>query len=73
MPRSGHAGSAGACSRFLIARARARALGWPRLVVSGISTDNVRARRLYEGAGFQITGTTGDPERPMWTMELPFS
>lgn len=50
---------------------RARALGWSRMVVSGIFTDNVRARRLYEGAGFRITGTTGDPDRPMWTMELP--
>jgi L-amino acid N-acyltransferase YncA len=50
--------------------ARARALGWPRMIVSGIFTDNVRARRLYEGAGFRLTGTTGDPDRPMWTMEL---
>ena len=53
--------------------ARARALGWPRMVVSGIYTDNLRARRLYERAGFRITGTTGDADRPMWTMELPLA
>jgi ribosomal protein S18 acetylase RimI-like enzyme len=35
---------------------RARELGWPEMVVSGIYTDNPRARRLYERAGFTITG-----------------
>ena len=53
--------------------ARARALGWIRMVVSGIFTDNVRARRLYEGAAFRITGATGETDRAMWTMELPLT
>jgi RimJ/RimL family protein N-acetyltransferase len=35
---------------------RAKALGWPEMVVSGIYTDNLRARRLYEGAGFKVVG-----------------
>lgn len=51
--------------------ARARALGWARMVVSGIYTDNERALRLYRGAGFSTTGQTGEEsERSMWTMEL---
>lgn len=50
---------------------RAQTLGWSKMVVSGVFVDNERARRLYEGAGFRITGQTGeDTVRPMWKMEL---
>lgn len=53
---------------------RARTLGWSKMVVSGVFRDNDRARRLYEGAGFRITGQIGeDTGRPMWTMELPLT
>ena len=51
--------------------ARAWNLGWPAMVVSGVYTDNPRARRLYEGAGFRITGTIpAEADRSQWTMEL---
>ena len=53
---------------------RARALGWSRLVVQGVFTDNDRARRLYERAGFRVVGEIRDGEgRPMWRMELRLS
>lgn len=39
--------------------------------VSDIFTDTLRARRLYEGAGFRVTGKidAGDGRRK-WTMHL---
>jgi len=53
---------------------RARDLGWARMVVSGIFEDNVRALRLYRGAGFQETGRIGEDEgRSKVTMELPLT
>jgi RimJ/RimL family protein N-acetyltransferase len=59
--------------RIVLARLveRARELGWPEMVVSGIFTDNPRARRLYEGAGFRITGEIpAGNGRTQWTMSL---
>jgi len=51
---------------------RAKSLGWAEMVVSGIYTDNPRARRLYERAGFRITGTVpAEAGRSQWTMLLP--
>lgn len=50
---------------------RARELGWPEMVVSGIYTDNLRARRLYERAGFRVTGEIpAEAGRTQWTMRL---
>jgi len=71
----GHAGDRSrGIGRTVLARLvqRARELGWPEMVVSGIFTDNLSARRLYEGAGFRLTGeiATGDGRR-QWTMRLP--
>jgi RimJ/RimL family protein N-acetyltransferase len=59
--------------RTVLARlvARAQELGWPEMVVSGVYTDNLRARRLYEGAGFKITGEIpAGAGRMQWTMSL---
>lgn len=59
--------------RVVLARLveRARQLGWPEMVVSGIYTDNLRARQLYEGAGFQVTGEIpAEAGRTQWTMRL---
>ena len=59
--------------RVVLARLveRARELGWPDMLVSGIYTDNLRARRLYEGAGFQVTGVIpAEVGRTQWTMRL---
>lgn len=59
--------------RIVLARLieRARELGWPVMHVSGIYTDNHRARRLYEGAGFAITGEIpAEAGRTQWTMSL---
>jgi GNAT superfamily N-acetyltransferase len=59
--------------RIVLARLveRARELGWPAMVVSGIYTDNLRARRLYEGAGFKVTGEIpAGADRSQWTMSL---
>jgi RimJ/RimL family protein N-acetyltransferase len=51
--------------------ARARALGWPRLVAKGIYTYNERSLRLYTRAGFRIREqVTDDDGRAMWQMEL---
>jgi RimJ/RimL family protein N-acetyltransferase len=59
--------------RIVLARLieRARELGWSDMVVSGIYTDNLRARRLYEGAGFTVTGEidAGNGRR-QWKMSL---
>jgi RimJ/RimL family protein N-acetyltransferase len=39
------------------------------MVVSGICTENPRARRLYERAGFTITGEIpAENERTQWTL-----
>ena len=55
--------------RLLITRART--LGWSRLVVKGVYTDNERARRLYERQGFRVCGDAADEAgRPMWRLEL---
>jgi RimJ/RimL family protein N-acetyltransferase len=51
--------------------ARARTLGRANLVVTGVSSDNARARRLYERAGFRRCGEVTDKAgRPMWRLEL---
>ncbi len=53
---------------------RARALGWPRLFVKGVYTDNERSRRLYEGAGFRPCGQTRDDDgHPIWQFALPLA
>lgn len=50
---------------------RARALGWPRLVAKGVYEDNIRARRLYERAGFRVSGEAiEEAGRRMWRLEL---
>jgi RimJ/RimL family protein N-acetyltransferase len=55
--------------RLLIARARA--LGWKRIGVSGVYTYNPRARRMYEGTGFRVTGVRSAEGKPdMWTLQL---
>ncbi len=59
--------------RIVLARLveRANEMGWPEMVVSGIYTDNLRARRLYEGAGFKVTGEIpAEAGRTQWTMSL---
>lgn len=59
--------------RIVLARLvdKAQALGWSEMVVSGIYTDNLRARRLYEGAGFNVTGEIpAESDRAQWTMSL---
>lgn len=59
--------------RIVLARLveRAQEMGWPEMVVSGIYTDNLRARRLYEGAGFKVTGEIpAEAGRTQWTMSL---
>ncbi|MGB3330719.1 MAG: hypothetical protein WBA46_17285 [Thermomicrobiales bacterium] len=50
---------------------RARAPGWPEMVVSGIFIDTQRTRRVHDGAGNRVTGETeaGDGRR-QWTMHL---
>ena len=59
--------------RIVLARLveRATELGWLKLVVSGIYTDNLRALRLYEGAGFKIVEEVpAENTRTQWTMTL---
>jgi RimJ/RimL family protein N-acetyltransferase len=52
--------------------ARARTLGWPRMVVKGIYTFNERSLRLYTGAGFRVCEQVTDAAgRAMWRLELP--
>jgi ribosomal protein S18 acetylase RimI-like enzyme len=42
------------------------------MTVSGVYTDNERARRLYERAGFRITAKIpAGAGRFQWTMTLP--
>ena len=40
--------------------ARARSLGWDRLCVQEIYHYNTASRRLFTGAGFAVSGETGD-------------
>ena len=50
---------------------RARELSWPEMVVSGIYTDNLRARRLYERAGFKVVDEIpAENSRTQWEMSL---
>jgi len=59
--------------RIILARLveRAKELGWPDMVVSGIYTDNFRARRLYEGAGFKVVDEIpAEAGRVQWKMLL---
>lgn len=53
---------------------RAKALGWPDMVVKGVFVSNDRALRLYQRAGFRVTGRVADEAgRPMWAMKLELS
>jgi len=59
--------------RIVLARLveRAKEFGWPEMVVNGIYTENVRARRLYEGAGFQVVDEIpAEAGRVQWKMLL---
>jgi len=50
---------------------RARDLGWSTLKVKSIYTDNHRSRRLFERAGFIVTGeATDEGGRSVWRLEL---
>ena len=50
---------------------RARALGWPDMLVRGVYVSNDRALRLYQRAGFRVTDrVTDDAGRPMWALKL---
>jgi RimJ/RimL family protein N-acetyltransferase len=52
---------------------RARAPGWHRLAVQGVYTSNERARRLFERAGFVVTGCGADEQGvARWQMERRF-
>lgn len=52
---------------------RAKELGWPEMVISGIYTDNLRARRLYEGAGFKVVDEVpAEAGRSQWRMLMSF-
>lgn len=59
--------------RIVLARLveRAKELDWPEMVISGIYTDNLRARRLYEGAGFKVVDEVpAEAGRSQWRMLL---
>ncbi len=50
---------------------RARALGWRRIRVKGVYTYNPRTRRLYERAGFRLTGLRpAQGGQDAWTFDL---
>lgn len=49
---------------------RARELGWAAARVRCVYTHNLRARRLFEGAGFRLVETTTSPSgEPCWRFE----
>ena len=63
-------GLGGRVLRLLVQRATD--LGWPELKVKSIFTYNQRSRRLFEGAGFRLTGGgTDNGGREFWSFSRP--